>query len=368
MPGKRPKVPAGCYWRGDTIWGRTYLNNKEFRWSLQTSDPKVAARRHKAGKERVIADKHGDASRDFVEVMEAWSSWIKREVSPKTVKRYACSLEQLAPFLAGKPLSAIDARLIGDVVKGRQLSGASNATIKRDLGALSSVLNYCIDEGWRDDNPALIRMRRVKERRDPIVLPLRPHIDLLIGRCPGMIADVVLVAMATGACEDELLRARRDGIDHERRQMTVIGKGNKQRVIDLNPFCGYALLSGLAAYAGKPLLFWHSEGESYKNFASQFAAIVRRTAIWAQANDVEFRVFRFHDLRHWHAVQWLKDGRSIYDLQRRLGHTSIKTTEGYCAYLTPDEERSAKQQTGTNHGTLAAKKVSDDRQETLAAS
>jgi hypothetical protein len=46
--------------------------------------------------------------------------------------------------------------------------------------------------------------------------------------------------------------------------MTVIGKGNKQRVIDLNPFGGYALLSGLAAYAGKPLLFWHSDGESYK--------------------------------------------------------------------------------------------------------
>ena len=76
--------------------------------------------------------------------------------------------------------------------------------------------------------------------------------------------------MATGARQDELLKARRDGVDHDRRQLTIIGKGNKQRVIDLDPFGGYALISVLPAYAGKPLLFWHSDGESYKSFASQF--------------------------------------------------------------------------------------------------
>jgi hypothetical protein len=43
-------------------------------------------------------------------------------------------------------------------------------------------------------------------------------------------------------------------------------------------------------------------------------------------------------------VQWLKDGGSIYDLQARLGHTSIKTTEIYLKYLTPDEGRIAKGQ------------------------
>jgi len=89
-------------------------------------------------------------------------------------------------------------------------------------------------------------------------------------------------------------------------------------------------------------LFWHSEGRAYKNFSSQFAAIVARTAVWATEAGLDFRPFRFHDLRHLHAVTWLKDGRSIYDLQNRLGHTSIKTTEMYCAYLTPEEHRAAK--------------------------
>ena len=125
--------------------------------------------------------------------------------------------------------------------------------------------------------------------------------------------------------------------------MTVIGKRNKRRTFDLDPFNGYDLLRTLPAYVGSPLLFWHSAGESYKNFASQFAAIVRRTAKWAAANGVEFHPFRFHDLRHWHAVHWLKSGRSIYELQQRLGHTSVKTTEVYLrsGYLTFDEQQVA---------------------------
>ena len=60
------------------------------------------------------------------------------------------------------------------------------------------------------------------------------------------------------------------------------------------------------------------------------------------ANGVEFRRFRFHHLRHRHAVDWLKSGRDIYSLQGRLGHTSIKTTEMYLAYLTPEEIQAAK--------------------------
>ena len=264
------KAPAGCFWRGDTLWGRIYINGREIRRSLQTNDAKIAAKRRQAAQERVIADKFGDATRDFVEVVEAWSQWITRQVGHNTAKRYACSLDQIQPYLDGKMLSAIDGRLVSEIAKARASAGATNATIKRDLVALSSVINFAIDQGWCEDNPVLPRMGRLKERRDPIVLPQRQHIDLVISRCPGMVADVVKAAMATGARQDELLKARQDGIDRIRRQLTIIGKGNKQRVIDLDPFGGYALISALPVYAGKPLLFWHSDGESYKNFARNF--------------------------------------------------------------------------------------------------
>jgi integrase/recombinase XerD len=339
MPGKRPKAPAGCFWRGATLWARVKVRGQRIRWSLQTDDPKIAAERRKAGKDRAVADVHGDAKRTFAETMAEWAPWIEARCGGKTVQRYVCSLDQWAPYLEHKMLHDVTSRFIADVVRARQKEGISNATIKRDLVAVSSVNNFAVAQGWRDDNPTLAAMKATKEKRFPIVLPEQANIDLLIARCPGMIADLTRVASATGAREEELVTAHRHQVDHNRRQMTLIGNGSKRtRVIDLEPFGGYELLRALPAYARSPFLFWHSDGEDYKNFASQIAAIVGRTAVWAKANGIAFRAFRFHDLRHLHAVNWLKDGRSIYDLQKRLGHTSIKTTEGYLQFLTAEEE------------------------------
>jgi integrase/recombinase XerD len=174
---------------------------------------------------------------------------------------------------------------------------------------------------------------------------------LVIARAPGMIKDLIRVAMATGAREQELLCARRDDVDHDRAQLTVTGKRDKRRTIALAPFDGYELLRALPVFVGSPFLFWHSADESYKNFPSQFAAIVARAAKWAKEHGADFRPFRFHDLRHWHAVHWLKSGRSIYELQHRLGHTSVKTTELYlhAGYLTFAEQEVVK--IGTKTGT-----------------
>jgi integrase/recombinase XerD len=342
MATKR-KAPAGCYWRERVLWGRVKVNGRDIRWSLHTDNPAIARARREAGKARAVADAfHGDAQRTFLEAMEGWAPWIKRRVRPKAVKRYACSLDQLRDWIEDKKLMDINGRLIADIVRDRGYRGASNATIKRDLVALSSVMNFAMDQGWIESNPVLPRMKRVKERRDPIVLPAREHVAVVIQRAPGMIKQIIEAAIRTGARQEELLSARREHVDHERRQLTLIGKRGKVRVIDLNPFDGYDLFKSLPAYMGKPFLFWHSDGENYKTFASQFLKIMVGTAKWASANGVEFRRFRFHDLRHLHAVEWLKSGRSIYDLQRRLGHTSIATTEGYCVYLTAEEERAAK--------------------------
>ena len=346
------KAPPGCYWRGNTLWARTQVRGREVRWSLHTSDPAVARTKYQAGRERLIGDAHhGGSPRSFVEAMEGWSRWIERRARPKTVQRYACSLDQLKDFLDGKRLSEITGRFIAEIIRARAADGVSNATIKRDLVAVSSVLNYAIDQGWLESNPVLPRMRRIEERREPIALPRPEDIALVIERAPGMIKDLIRAAMATGARQDELLQARRDDVNHDRRQLALTGKRGKRRTIALDPFEGYDLLRALPAYVGSPLLFWHGSGEPYRNFSSQFAAVVSRTTAWAKATGADFRPFRYHDLRHWHAVHWLKQGRSIYELQHRLGHTSVKTTEVYlrAGYLTFEEQEAVK--VGTKTGT-----------------
>lgn len=98
------------------------------------------------------------------------------------------------------------------------------------------------------------------------------------------------------------------------------------------------VFASLPSGVGDAPLFWHDDGRPYSTVASRFNFLVRQL----EKRHRDFRRFRFHDLRHLHAVEWLRSGRSIYSLQHRLGHSSIQVTEGYLKYLTEDEQRVVK--------------------------
>jgi integrase/recombinase XerD len=348
MATKQRKAPPGCYWRGDTLWGRKRVKGREFRWSLHTDDPKIAWERFKAGTDRALADAHhGDGRRSLDEVTEAWAEQLSRTVSAKTRTRYLCSLEQIGPDLEGLDVADINGKLVAEIINQRRRAGVTDATIKRDLVALSSLVNYAIDQGWTESNPVLPRMRLLKERRDPIFLPSHEDIALVLDRAPVSLRFIIEAALKTGAREEELVLATCDRFDSRRHQLTLIGKGNKRRVIDLDPFGGIDLFRSLPSYIGKPScpwLFWHGEGECYsiKSFAGVFYRHVKRVERFAKKHGLRFRRFRFHDLRHRHAVDWLQSGRSIYDLEYRLGHSSLQVTELYLEFLDENEQHTAR--------------------------
>jgi len=337
------KAPSNTFWRGSVLWGRLKIKGQEHRWSLRTDDAETARARVEAYRRQAIAASHyGDARQLWEDVVTAWGEHIVGQVAPRTVTRYAVSLKQLEPWLRGVYVDAIDKALISEIVRDRRRAGVTTATIRRDLSAVSSVLDYAEDQDWCEGNPALNRQRKLKERRDPIVLPDPKDIERVIVRTPGGLAALIRAAWLTGCRQDELVSAERSRLDHVRRQLTVRGKGSKVRVIDLDYGDAYELLRSRPVRIGCKWLFWHHQGEPYRNVASRFAAIVKGVQKAAQREQAEFRPFRFHDLRHRHAVDWLKSGRNIYDLQQRLGHKSIKTTELYLKYLTPEEARAAK--------------------------
>lgn len=340
MLSKKRNAPAGCYWRNGILWGRAKVKGVERRWSLHTDDPKVARERRKAGKDKLTAVvHHGDARFSFAEVLEAWSPWIEKQVGPRTAHRYATSLGVLAPFLDGKFLDEVDGRLVAEIIRVRQsVDDVSNATIKRDLTALSSVLTYAIAQDWIESNPVLPKLRLIKERREPIVLPRMEDVQRVIDRAPGLFAVLIRAAVATGCRQDELAKATWSQLDLNAKRLTVIGKGRKTRVIDLEPFGGVDVFATLPRGVGDASLFWHDNGQPYSTVASRFGFLVRQLA----KRHSDFRRFRFHDLRHLHAVDWLRSGRSIYSLQQRLGHSSIQVTEGYLKYLTGDEQQVVK--------------------------
>src|SRR5215469_10033139 len=112
MSASSRKAPPGTFWRGNTLYGRTRIAGRLLTWSLETDNPKLAAERRKAGKDRVIAIKHGDAKLTYEDVLERWAKWIVKQVGPATVDRYSCSLAQLDPWLKGRKVPEIDAKLV----------------------------------------------------------------------------------------------------------------------------------------------------------------------------------------------------------------------------------------------------------------
>lgn len=349
-PRKLPKAPAGCYWRNKKtkpiLWGRIKIAGEDRRWSLRTDNVAVARRRRQAERERLIGAAHfGERRYSYRDVFVEWGEHIVHEVAPETAKRYGVSLKQLEPDLIEAFVDEIDKAKVLAIVKRRRAAGIVNATIRRDLTALSSYFRFCEAQGYQEGNPALAVQKTIGERRDPIVLPRLPDVERVAVRAGTMLGTMARTALETGCRLKELVTALRDNLDHMAKQLLVLGKGNKLRAIQLDD-ATYVRLRALPARLGCGFLFYRDDGTRMRGVSSTFRYVVRAELKAARkvardngSKQPDFRPFTFHHLRHRFAVDWLKSGRSIYDLQKHLGHTSITTTEMYLEFLTPQEQR-----------------------------
>lgn len=205
-PRRVPIGPDNLYRRGQTWYGRVAIGGEELRRSLRTTDEEEARKRCAEWIEDLKVD------RGLAEAKPTWAAAVGRyitEVAPDSVKptvakRYACSLRQVDPWLRKLRVEQISRKVIADLVSGRKRTGATNATINRDLTAVSRVLSACVAWGWRDDNPAKHFDRSLtRERRDPIVLPPDDHIDALLSAAPPRFAQMLKLCRHSGLREKE---------------------------------------------------------------------------------------------------------------------------------------------------------------------
>lgn len=351
-------MPKGLYTRNGIYWARFKVRGIEYRESLRTRSLAVAERRLKAAREAVEDRAFYGASEavTWPQAVVAWDAWIKQQGKrPATIKRYLVSLTQLRPWLDPLDVQRIDNETVRQIVRDRSKLRISNATIRRDLTAMASVLDAAIDEGWIAENPAhSFDRRRLKEQRDPIVLPDDASIAAVLAVGSRFI-DMAGVARLTGMREEEIASLRHDQVDRDRMAISLTHtKGRRAREVPIDAET-LAIIDRQPQFLRSPFVFWRGAGERFKNVASQFYATVARVARKAAQDGRDFRRFRFHDLRHLFAVEYLREGRgSLYELQQRLGHTSVKTTEQYLDHLTPAEKQAA------IHG-VAQKLAQDER-------
>lgn len=279
-------------------------------------------------------------TRNWHDAIEAWATFIVGQVGPRTAARYASSLKLAQQWFGAHAIAEIDRDAINGFVNDRQRAKLSNATIRRDLQALSSLLNFAEEQGWREGNPASDKMRKLRERRDPIALPLQADYDFVLSRLQPHHAEFMRAARATGMRQDELVNCKRSGLNVKAAALTFIGKGNKQRTISLSPEA-LAIFERQPASMKCPNVFHHN-GAPISQPAFVFSRARRSAQKKAQEIKREFTGFRFHDLRHLYAVEFLRAGGDLYTLQGHLRHVSIKTTEEYTHFLTPEEAAAVK--------------------------
>lgn len=327
--------------RNGVWYARIQVRGRDVRRSLRTTSRAEAKQRLAA----VLAQAehfrfYGEGRHTWKEAVVEWAASAP-EISPGTLKRYLVSLGQLRGILDDLYVDQISTRTIAQI--GRR-AGVSNATRRRDITAVSVVLRWCVSQSWREDNPAASWDRAViKERRDPIVLPEMYDIDCVVATAPGNFARMIRFAQYAGMRQEECASLERSQIDLRRAALILTKtKTNRPRSVPLDERA-LGTLAGTPPRLGCPFVFWHTPGDRYLNVASRFSQIMKRAQARAKTEKRPLpHRFRFHDLRHWYAVDYLRRGGSIYTLQQILGHSSIKTTEIYLAYLTPAEQEQAK--------------------------
>jgi integrase len=206
-------------------------------------------------------------------------------------------------------------------------NGRAPATVNRYLSALRSCWNWGravqfipAEKVW----PTRLLLTEPRERvRFLTDAELTAVMDASKAHAPWMYAAVV-VSLATGLRQGELLRLEWKDVDFDKGTVTVlISKNTKRRIVHL-PAPAIEALKKLRrdGVVGPKLIFVRPNGEPADKSFLTFHWLKVRTA----AGLVDFR---WHDLRHSCASFLAQNGASLVEIGSVLGHSSPSITAKY---------------------------------------
>jgi integrase len=136
-----------------------------------------------------------------------------------------------------------------------------------------------------------------------------------------MLKYIIPMLLLTGARKQEVLKARWEDFNFEQRIWRIpMSKSGKARHVPISD--GLKLvLNSVLKIDELPWVFINPRtSKPFTNFFYSWDTVRKSVGL----SDV-----RIHDLRHSFASFLVNNGRSLYEVQRILGHTNIKTTQRY---------------------------------------
>lgn len=275
---------------------------------------------------------------------------VERGLASNSVSSYAVDLAKLATFAEEHGVLAteqIDPVLLARFMVRLDKTGLAARSAARHLSAVRGFCRFLVRERQTDTDPAALLAPPKLGRRLPVVLSFEDVVRLLGAPDPSRPRGrrdraMLSIMYAAGLRVSELCALKVGDVDRRRGFVSVLGKGQKRRLVPV----GEVALADLEAYLSDPRPA-NARRSGPSLFLSSWGKALSRQGFWKLVRRYARRVgitvpISPHKLRHSFATHLLERGADLRSVQAMLGHANIATTEIY-THVAHDHVRKAHQ-------------------------
>ncbi|MFN8694704.1 MAG: tyrosine recombinase XerC [Burkholderiales bacterium] len=260
---------------------------------------------------------------------------FERRLSPNTIDNYRRDLVDLVRFSQTRvvrELDKLDSQDIRRYLASAHARGMTPRALARMLSGWRGYFKFALRQGVGQINPCDGVHAPKAEKRLPRTLSPEEAIRLVSFDADDAAAQRDRAALeliySCGLRISELTGLNLDSIDFHSREIRVLGKGSKTRIIPVGEPALAAVQRWLGARAAMKVvdtraLFVGAQGRRLS--ASVLQARIKQ---WAQRQGLEVNVHP-HMLRHSFASHVLQSSQNLRAVQEMMGHASIASTQVY---------------------------------------
>jgi site-specific recombinase XerC len=280
---------------------------------------------------------------DIPALLPSWQRSLRAaRRSPRTVQSYTEAAEQLSDFLVRKGMPSAVASIRREHVEAfvEDLDTRFKpTTVGVRFRSLQQMFRWMLEEGEITSNP-MERMRSPRVPEDPPSVLSDAELRALLKACEGSDfaarrdTAILRVFIDTGARLSEVANLRMDNVDLDAMTLTVLGKGERVRVLPIGAKTVKAIDRYLRVRRSEVPGLWL--GGKGPMTASGVAQMLRRRAAQAELGHVNP-----HQFRHTFAHRWLAAEGQEGDLQEIAGWRSREMLRRYGASSRAERAREA---------------------------
>lgn len=259
---------------------------------------------------------------------------IERQVSPHTLTNYQRQLNRIVQILTENGITswqAVTPSVVRFILAQSHKEGLKEKSLALRLSALRRFFTYLVQQQAIKVNPATGVPAPKQNRHLPKNIDAEQVQQLLNNdsKEPIDIRDRAILELlySSGLRLSELQSLNLNSINTRVREVRVIGKGNKERIVPFGRYASHAIQQWL-----KVRLLFNPKDDAL--FVSQLGnrlthrAIQQRLEVWGIKQGLSSHL-NPHKLRHSFATHMLEASSDLRAVQELLGHSNLSTTQIY---------------------------------------